>query len=173
MRRTIGCRQGVVCTINSLIVGFVECLQESEHDRQVCTLDCCLERFFHTMVAGNDGWIVCAHVLIYFMPRHLLVCKARLPAYKDVEGAKRFESHQPNILVRAINTDVVGSAVSYVYGDDDGQLRFVQNNMGKRIYEPMFKRLQKLHEESGLGGREIVGVDPLWQYQPLVEDSLS
>jgi len=69
-----------------------------------------------------------AHIVLPISPRLLFI------ATKNEETFRRFGSMPPNDLAQAVNNQVSQQAYRFVFGVDDGQLRFVANRLGKRVW---------------------------------------
>jgi uncharacterized protein DUF4238 len=73
-------------------------------------------------LARPDG-----HVLLPISPTRLFI------AVNNIETARHFEQMKRGKLLEHVNHRVASQAYNYVYGDDDRQLRFVENRLGKRL----------------------------------------
>lgn len=76
-------------------------------------------------------------------------------AGRDASLAKRLASADPTKIVKNINQTVVHQARKFVWGLDDGHLRFVQNRMSKANELPIISDQQKqqaIDAASGWGG---------------------
>jgi hypothetical protein len=60
-------------------------------------------------------------------PRQLFI------AVKEEEVLRQMTSLSPDEFVEAANNKVAEQAFKYVYGIDNGQVRFVSNRLGKRV----------------------------------------
>jgi hypothetical protein len=54
-------------------------------------------------------------------------------ATRNDETFGQINSMSPDLIVTAVNSKVCEQAISFVYGVDDSQLRFVQNRLGRRV----------------------------------------
>ena len=72
-------------------------------------------------IIGRDD-----HLALPLGPRTLFV------ACNNIETENKIKTIDPGILMAQINDRVASQARKYVYGDDNRQLRFVENRLGRK-----------------------------------------
>jgi hypothetical protein len=88
-----------------------------------------------------------AYIALAIGPRMLFV------AGHGAAWAKRLTDANPTTVVKNMNLAVVSQARTFVWGIDDGQLRFVQNRMSKAPEKPIITDEQSRQAISAAAGR--------------------
>ena len=68
-------------------------------------------------------------VILPIAPRRIFI------AARDQENLEKIQRLPHDVLVRRTNEIIASQAHKYVYGTNDGQLRFVENRLGRGLAE--------------------------------------